>query len=411
MATLTCRFCGTDLEHTFVNLGATPIANDMLRAEQLIGMEPFYSLHVLVCHDCFLVQLPEFESPDKIFSDDYTYFSSYSQSWLDHASRYVDMMIERFGFGPDSFVVELASNDGYLLQYFDAKNVPVLGIEPTANTAQVAIDKGIPTRVEFFGTAVGERIAAEQGKADLILGNNVLAHVPDINDFVGGMKALLAAGGVITMEFPHLQRLVEQNQFDTIYHEHFSYLSFSAVTRVFAHHGLRMFDVEELSTHGGSLRIFACHADDESHAAEGRVAELLQREDELGMNALAYYQGYEQKVQSVKRGLLRALVDIKEAGGTVAAYGAAAKGNTLLNYCGIGTDFIDFAVDRSPHKQGRYLPGTRIPVEAPEVIEERKPDYLLILPWNLKDEIMRQTTSIRDWGGKFIVPIPEVEII
>ena len=410
MAIIECRFCGEGLRHTFVNLGATPIANDMLSEDQLIGMEPFYSLHVFVCEQCFLVQLPEFESADKIFSDDYTYFSSYSPSWLDHSKNYVEMMVDRFGFNEDSFVVELASNDGYLLQYFAEHNVPVLGIEPTSNTAQVAIDKGIPTLVEFFGTELGKETANGHGKADLVLGNNVLAHVPDINDFVGGMKELLSDTGVITMEFPHLQRLVEQNQFDTIYHEHFSYLSFSAVTRIFAHRGLRMFDVEELPTHGGSIRIYACH-EDAAFQTGKRADDLLAREDGLGMNALPYYQGYEEKVQRVKRSLLRALIGIKEEGKSVAAYGAAAKGNTLLNYCGIGTEFIDFAVDRSPHKQGRYLPGTRIPVLDPTVINDRKPDYLLILPWNLKNEIMAQTEFIREWGGKFVVPIPDIEIL
>jgi len=410
MTKIECRFCGEKLRHTFVNLGATPISNDMLSKEQLIGMEPFYSLHVFVCDQCFLVQLPEFESAEKIFSDDYTYFSSYSPSWLEHAKKYVEKMVDRFGFNENSLVVELASNDGYLLQYFSEYNVPVLGIEPTANTAQVAIDKGIPTLVEFFGTELGKNTAKTRGKADLVLGNNVLAHVPDINDFVSGMKQLLSENGIITMEFPHLQRLVEQNQFDTIYHEHFSYLSFSAVSRVFEHHGLRMFDVEELPTHGGSIRIYACHKDATRETCQ-RVTELLTRENELGMNALPYYQGYEKKVKQVKRSLLRVLIDLKEKGKTVAAYGAASKGNTLLNYCGIGTEFIDFVVDRSPHKQGRYLPGTRIPVLDPAIIKDRKPDYLLILPWNLKKEIITQNEFVREWGGKFIVPIPDTEIL
>lgn len=410
MTKIECRFCGERLRHTFVNLGATPISNDMLSKDQLIGMEPFYSLHVFVCDQCFLVQLPEFESAEKIFSDDYTYFSSYSPSWLEHAKKYVEMMVDRFSFNENSLVVELASNDGYLLQYFSEYNVPVLGIEPTANTAKVAIDKGIPTLVEFFGTELGRKTAQERGKADLVLGNNVLAHVPDINDFVGGMKQLLSENGIITMEFPHLQRLVEQNQFDTIYHEHFSYLSFSAVSRVFEHHGLRMFDVEELPTHGGSIRIYACHTDAPRETCQ-HVTELLTRENELGMNALPYYQGYGKKVRQVKRSLLRVLIDLKEKGKTVAAYGAASKGNTLLNYCGIGTEFIDFVVDRSPHKQGRYLPGTRIPVLDPAIIKDRKPDYLLILPWNLKKEIITQNEFVREWGGKFIVPIPDTEIL
>jgi SAM-dependent methyltransferase len=410
MHDLKCRFCGTNLENTFVDLGASPIANDMLSAEQLVGMEPFYSLHVYVCHKCFLVQVPQFEAPSKIFSDEYTYFSSFSESWLAHARDYVEMMMQRFGFDENSSVVELASNDGYLLQYFKERGVPVLGIEPTANTAKAAIDKGIPTRVEFFGESLANELKGEQVRPNLIIGNNVLAHVPDINDFVGGMKTLLADGGVVTMEFPHLQRLVEMKQFDTIYHEHFSYLSFSAVERVFKARGLRLFDVQELPTHGGSLRIFACHADDAGHKETDAVSSLRDREDSLGMNDLDYYRGFEEKVQGVKRALLSTLIEIREAGKTVAAYGAAAKGNTLLNYCGIRTDFVEFAVDRSPHKQGKYLPGTRIPVLDPRAIEERRPDYILILPWNLKNEIMKQTEFVREWGGKFIVPIPEVQI-
>ena len=410
MHDLKCRFCGTNLENTFVDLGASPIANDMLSAEQLVGMEPFYSLHVYVCHKCFLVQVPQFEAPSKIFSDEYTYFSSFSESWLAHARDYVEMMMQRFGFDENSSVVELASNDGYLLQYFKERGVPVLGIEPTANTAKAAIDKGIPTRVEFFGESLANELKGEQVRPNLIIGNNVLAHVPDINDFVGGMKTLLADGGVVTMEFPHLQRLVEMKQFDTIYHEHFSYLSFSAVERVFKARGLRLFDVQELPTHGGSLRIFACHADDAGHKETDAVSSLRDREDSLGMNDLDYYRGFEEKVQGVKRALLSTLIEIREAGKTVAAYGAAAKGNTLLNYCGIRTDFVEFAVDRSPHKQGKYLPGTRIPVLDPRAIEERRPDYILILPWNLKNEIMKQTEFAREWGGKFIVPIPEVQI-
>lgn len=404
-----CRFCGTPLTETFVDLGLSPICNDMVYPEKAKEMEPFYPLHTYVCEKCFLVQLEEFVSPENIF-DDYTYFSSYSTSWLAHCKQYTEKMIAERGINPESFVVELASNDGYLLQYFKEQNVPVLGIEPARNVAEHAIaEKGIPTEVKFFGVKTAEEVAAKYGKADLILGNNVLAHVPDINDFVGGMKVLLKPGGFITMEFPHLLNLMDYNQFDTIYHEHFSYLSWVAVSRVFEHHGLRLFDVEELPTHGGSLRIYGCHIDDPRPASDAARA-MKQRELDAGLETLEAYTDYTEKVKETKRKILEFLIQAKREGKQVVGYGAPGKGNTLLNYCGIMTDFIDYTVDRNPHKQGKLLPGSRIPVYPPEKIMETRPDYVFILPWNLKDEIMEQMKEIRTWGGKFVVPIPEIKV-
>jgi SAM-dependent methyltransferase len=375
-------------------------------------MEPFYPLHAYVCHQCFLVQLDEFVSPAVIFADGaYAYFSSYSDSWLQHVRDYADQVSERFSLGKDSHVVELASNDGYLLQWFVQKGIPVLGVEPAANTAKVAQDRGIPTVIRFFGTDTARDLAAQGKHADLLLGNNVLAHVPGLNDFVAGMKILLKPGGVITMEFPHLQRLVEENQFDTIYHEHFSYFSFVAVERVFAAHGLTLFDVEELSTHGGSLRIYGRHVDDLSKPVGSRVTELRAREQELGYEDLAIYAGFGERVKETKRKLLEFLMEAKRAGKQIVGYGAPGKGNTLLNYCGVRTDFLDYTVDRSPHKQGRFLPGTRIPILHPDRIAETRPDYVLILPWNLKDEITQQMANIRSWGGRFVVPVPEAAVL
>lgn len=405
-----CRFCGAELAHTFADLGMSPISNAFLTAEQLSRMEPFYPLHAYVCGSCFLVQLEEFESPRRIFGDDYAYFSSYSDTWLEHARRYTEAMIERFGLGARSQVIELASNDGYLLQYFRKKDIPALGIEPARNVAEAAIAKGIPTIIRFFGIATATELAAQGTRADLLLGNNVLAHVPDLNDFVAGMKIALKPAGVLTMEFPHLQRLIEGNQFDTIYHEHFSYFSFLTVEQVFARHGLQLFDVEEIPTHGGSLRIYGRHA--EGAAAPGtRVAELLARERQLGFERLETYHAFSRRVQETKWRLLEFLIAARHAGKTVVGYGAPAKGNTLLNYCGVRSDFLEFTVDRSPHKQNTFLPGTHIPVHAPERIDEVKPDYVLILPWNLKDEIIRQMAHIRSWGGKFVIPIPGVQVI
>jgi SAM-dependent methyltransferase len=403
-----CRFCGAPLEHTFADLGMSPLANSYVPPERVNAMEPFYPLHALVCSQCFLVQLEEFETADHIFSD-YAYFSSYSTSWLEHARRYAEAMIERFGFGPESHVVELASNDGYLLQYFQERGVPVLGVEPAENVAAVATEKGVPTEVAFFGTETARRLA-EVRQADLIAANNVLAHVPDLNDFVGGMKLLLAPGGTITVEFPHLQRLIDSNQWDTIYHEHFSYFSFLTVQRVFAAHGLRLFDVEELSTHGGSLRIYGCHADD-PRPAEGRAEALAERERAAGYETLETYTSYSGRVERDKREIVRLLTELKDQGARIAGYGAPAKGNTLLNYCGVRRDFIDYTVDRSPHKQGQYLPGTHIPIRAPEVLREERPDIVLILPWNLREEIMEQLAEIREWGGRFAVRAPDLRVL
>jgi hypothetical protein len=404
-----CRFCGTPLEHTFVDLGMSPLCESYLPADQLNQMEPFYPLHVYVCANCFLVQLEAYVSPEHIFTD-YAYFSSYSDSWLAHAKRYTDLMVERFGIGANSFVVELASNDGYLLQYFVEKKVPVLGIEPAANVAEVAVKKGVPSLVKFFGRETARELAASGKQADLLLGNNVLAQVPDLNDFVAGMKILLKPTGVVTMEFPHLQRLMEENQFDTIYHEHFSYFSFVTAEKIFAAHGITLFDVEELPTHGGSLRIYGRHAEDSSKPVTARANALREREIHAGYLRLETYARFAEQVRETKRKLLEFLIHAKRDGKHIAGYGAPGKGNTLLNYCAIRSDFLDYTVDRNPYKHGRFLPGTHVPIFPPERIRETKPDFLLILPWNLKDEIIKQNAFIREWGGKFVVPIPEVHV-
>jgi hypothetical protein len=405
-----CRFCSTELRTSFVDLGMSPLCQTHIEPEQLNSMERFYPLHAWVCESCFLVQLEEYVSPDDIFSD-YAYFSSYSDSWVEHARRYTDLVTRRFGLSANSLVNEIASNDGYLLQHFVAKQIPCLGIEPAANVAKVAVERGVRTTVRFFGRDSATQIAAEFGRPNLLLGNNVLAHVPDINDFVGGMKLLLAPGGVITMEFPHLLRLMDENQFDTIYHEHFSYLSFYSVEKVFAHHGLRLFDVEQIPTHGGSLRIYACHADDAAQPNGPAVDALRNEEIARGLTTISTYRQFEAGVKQTKRKLLQFLIDARNAGKTVVGYGAPGKGNTLLNYCGIRTDFLDYTVDRSPHKQGRYTPGTHIPILAPERIRETKPDYVLILPWNLKQEVTQQHAYVREWGGRFVVPIPAVTVL
>jgi 2-polyprenyl-3-methyl-5-hydroxy-6-metoxy-1,4-benzoquinol methylase len=389
----------------------SPLSNGFLKSEQLNKAEKFYPLHAYVCEKCLLVQLEEFESPDHIFANDYAYFSSYSESWLNHAKQYTDLMINSFQFNQSSRVIEIASNDGYLLQFFQAQSIPVLGIEPATNVAQVAIEKGVDTLVKFFGVETAQELVGQGKKADLLLGNNVLAHVPNINDFVAGMKIVLKPEGIITMEFPHLLRLIEQSQFDTIYHEHFSYLSFVTVEKIFAHHGLTLFDVEELPTHGGSLRIYAKHSENNKIKIDQRVEALKEVERQKGLGNLETYLNFSRKVQETKRKLLSFLIQVKIDGKTVVGYGAAAKGNTLLNYCGIRTDFIDYTCDRSPHKQGKFLPGTHIPIYSPDKIAETKPDYVLILPWNLKEEVTQQLSYIREWGGKFVVPIPEVEIL
>ena len=405
-----CRFCGHSLQVTFIDLGMSPPCQTHIEPHQLNHMEPFYPLHAWVCERCFLVQLEEYVTPGNIFSE-YAYFSSFADSWVEHARKYSVHMRERFGLGPGSLVMEIASNDGYLLQHFVAQGVPVLGIEPAANVAKVAQDKGVRTEVCFHGRSSADKIVAKYGLADLLLGNNVLAHVPDLNDFVAGMKRLLKRGGVITMEFPHLQRLMEQNQFDTIYHEHFSYFSFLTVEQVFAAHGLVLFDVEELPTHGGSIRIYARHAEDHSKAVGERPQQLRARELALGFDRLQTYQNFDEQVKSTKRKILSLLIELRNRGKTIVGYGAPGKGNTLLNYCGIRTDLLDYTVDRNPYKQGKYTPGTHIPILSPERIRDTRPDYVFILPWNLKDEICAQLSYVRDWGGRFIVPIPEPQVL
>ena len=405
-----CRFCHHELTHIFINLVNAPPSNSFLTKDQLNEPEVFYPLKLYVCDKCFLVQIDEYKKSDEIFNQDYAYFSSFSTSWLEHAKKYVDMITDRLELSTASHVMEIASNDGYLLQYFLEKQIPCLGIEPSANTAQTARKKGIETLEEFFGDDLAERLVQEGRKADLIIGNNVLAHVPDINNFVQGLKIALNSGGVVTMEFPHLMCLIQENQFDTIYHEHFSYLSFHTVRRIFAEHGLVLFDVEALSTHGGSLRIYARHDEDDSKPVTSNVTALLEKEASKGMLQLDYYLGFQQKADKVKHELLSFLLEQKKCGKIVSAYGAAAKGNTLLNYCGVKKDLIEFVVDASPHKQGKFLPGSHIPVVAEEMIKLNKPDYILILPWNLKDEIINQLNYANGWGAKFAIPIPLLEI-
>ena len=412
-----CRLCGAPLEHVVADLGVSPVANDFLREEDLGRMEPFYPLCARVCGVCLLVQLEAFEPPERIFSDDYAYFSSYSTGWLDHARRYTDEVVERLGLGAGSKVVEIASNDGYLLQYFVERGIPVLGVEPTANTAAVAIAKGVPTEVRFFGRETAADLRADHS-ADLLIANNVLAHVPDLNDFVAGLALLLAPDGVLTIEFPHLLRLLEEAQFDTIYHEHYSYFSLLTASRALERHGLAIFDVEELPTHGGSLRIYAGHApgavSDLGATPRGepgeRVLELRARERAAGLEELATYLAFAERVRREKREIVRFFIEQKDAGVSIAGYGAPAKGNTLLNYCGIGRDFIDYTVDLNPHKQGRYLPGSRIPVRDPEEIRRTQPDLVFILPWNIRDEVIEQLAFVRDWGGRFAARAPEIRI-
>lgn len=406
-----CRFCKTELSDVFIDLVNSPASNSFLSKEQLNEPEVFYPLKVYTCPKCFLVQVDEYKKSDAIFSSDYVYFSSYSTSWLAHAKKYVEMMVERFSFNSSSQVIEIASNDGYLLQYFHEKKIPVLGIEPTANTAAVAKEKGIDSVIEFFGTELANKLVAKNIKADLLLGNNVLAHVPDIVDFVGGMKIILKDTGVITMEFPHLMQLVDNNQFDTIYHEHFSYLSFHTVKQIFESKGLEIFDVEELPTHGGSLRIYAKHKNDASKTIAENVHLLLKKEEAKGLNGLSYYDNFQQKALKVKLDLTDFLIEQKRADKKVAAYGAAAKGNTLLNFCGIKNDLVEFVTDANPHKQNKFLPASHIPVVNEQFLKDAKPDYVIILPWNLADEITKQLSYIKDWGGKFVVPIPSLQII
>jgi SAM-dependent methyltransferase len=404
-----CRLCGEGLEHTFADLGMSPLCESFLTVDQLDAAEPFFPLHVQVCSVCFLVQLREYVSPEHIFTE-YAYFSSYSTSWVAHAKAYCEMIRDRLGLGADSLAVELASNDGYLLQHFLPFGVPVLGVEPAANVAKAAVEKGIPTRVDFFSEALAEQLVVEGFQADLILGNNVLAQVPDLNDFVRGMRHLLKPQGVITLEFPHLLRLMEGNQFDTIYHEHFSYFSFVTIEKLAVRHGLKLIDVDELGTHGGSIRVYLAHQASEWQPTSA-VAEMLSREHGLGFLNIQHYGSFADQVRRTKRKLLAFLISAKDEGKTICGYGAPGKGNTLLNYCGIGTDFLDFTVDRNHYKHGRFTPGMHIPIHDVGALEVAKPDYILILPWNLRDEIVRQMQQVGSWGGKFVVPIPEVRVI
>jgi 2-polyprenyl-3-methyl-5-hydroxy-6-metoxy-1,4-benzoquinol methylase len=404
-----CRFCGTGLRHTLVDLGMSPLCESFVSLDRLNQMEAFYPLHVRVCENCFLVQLEAYVSPEEIFRE-YAYFSSYADSWLAQCKAYTDLVIDRFGLNQTSQVIELASNDGYLLQYFIAQNIPVLGVEPATNIAKVAIDQGIPTLNEFFGQECARNLVGQGQQADLIAANNVLAHVPELNDFVAGIKILLKPQGVFTGEIQHLIKLMVENQFDTIYHEHFCYHTFTTLEKIFAAHGMKLFDVEELPTHGGSLRIYACHADNSSQPVSDRAIALRESERAAGFATIERYTNFEEQVRETKRKLLEFLIAAKRAGKTVVGYGAPGKGNTLLNYCGIRTDFLDYTVDRNPYKHGKFLPGTHIPIYPPSKIQETKPDYVLILPWNFKDEIMTQMSVIRDWGGQFVVPIPKLTV-
>ena len=405
-----CRHCGSSVTVSFCDLGMSPLANSYVSVEQIDRAESFYPLHAYVCGECFLVQLQEFESPEQIFSD-YAYFSSYSDSWVAHCRQYVEQMVARYGLGSEQLVIEVASNDGYLLKFFKEKGVPVLGIEPAANVARAAQDLGIETLVEFFNPTLAETLVRRGIQADLLLGNNVLAHVPDLNGFVRALKLALKPSGVITLEFPHLLELIRERQFDTIYHEHFSYLSLGTVERVFSKFGLKVFDVDRLATHGGSIRVYATHAENAMQTISGHVNEMLSEEASAGLGSLTTYRAFSDEVKKTKRALLRFLIYAREQGKSVVGYGAPAKGNTLLNYCGVRTDLLDYTVDRSPHKQGRFLPGVRLPIYPPEKIRETKPDYVLILPWNIKDEVMSQMSFVRQWGGRFVVPIPRTMVM
>ena len=410
MAPPACRFCGHPLTVTFIDLGMSPLCESFLPADRLNHMEPFYPLHAYVCDSCFLVQLEEYVSPEAIFSE-YAYFSSYSASWLEHSRRYVDTMVQGLGITHVSRVIEVASNDGYLLQYFLPHGLVPLGIEPAANVAREAEAKGVPTLIEFFTSELAESLVQQGRAADLIIGNNVLAQVPNLRDFVEGLRILLRSSGVVTLEFPHVLRLMDGNQFDTIYHEHFSYFSLLTAERIFAAHGLTLYDVEELPTHGGSLRVYLRHSEEVTPPVTPRMNELRERELERGLGDLSGYAAFAPRVEKTKRVLLGFLIGAKEEGKTVVGYGAPGKGNTLLNYCGIRTDLLDYTVDRNPHKWGMFLPGTHIPVFPPERLAETQPDYVLILPWNLREEIMAQLEYIRAWGGRFVVPIPEVQVL
>ena len=404
-----CRFCGASLQRTFVDLGMSPLCESYPAAQDFKKGEVYYPLHVYTCEKCFLVQLEEYERVENIFSD-YPYFSSFSDSWLAHCENYCLAMTKRFGLNTKSFVMEVASNDGYLLQYFVRQQIPVLGIEPAANVAKVAVEKGVPTLVRFLGVQTAKELVAERGGADLVLGNNVLAQVPDLNDFVEGLKILLKPTGVLTLEFPHLLRLIEWNEFDTIYHEHFSYFSLLTTVKILEAHGLKVFDVDELSTHGGSLRVYACRAENTNQPVQPAVARVIDAEKKAGLASPEGYERFAAQVKETKFALVEFLLSAAREGKKVAGYGAPGKSATLLHYCGIGRDLIQFTVDRSPYKQGRFLPGSHIPIYHPDKIREERPDYVVILPWNLKDEIMKQLAFIREWGGKFVVPIPKVTV-
>jgi 2-polyprenyl-3-methyl-5-hydroxy-6-metoxy-1,4-benzoquinol methylase len=406
---MNCRACHTELTSVFIDLGATPVSNSFLTLEQLTAPEIYYPLKVFTCSNCFLVQLDEYKKATEIFSDDYVYFSSYSRTWLEHAKNYVHKIVQRKALNSQSLVVEIASNDGYLLQYFKEINIPVLGIEPSGSVAKAAQEKGVETLIAFFGATLAQKLVAENKQADLLVGNNVLAHVPDINDFVKGLQILLKPDGMVTLEFPHLLNLINEIQFDTIYHEHFSYLSFISVQRIFESQGLELFDVEALSTHGGSIRIYGQHPG--VRPISTAVMELITKETAAGMKEMDYYQGFQQKVNLLKYDLLRFLIAQKMAGKRVAGYGAAAKGNTFLNYCGIKPDLLAMVADASPAKQQKYLPGSHIPVVSENELRDYKPDFVLILPWNIKTEIMEQLAYIRTWGGKFVIAIPRLQVL
>ncbi len=403
-----CRFCNSRLEHVFLDLGKIPSSNSFLKKEEL-EKEKTYPLCVYICEKCLLVQIPEIRTPDELFSN-YAYFSSFSDSWLNHAEEYVKMMIKRFNLNKSSRIVEIASNDGYLLKFFAELNIPVLGIEPASNVAKSAIKKGIPTLEKFFNTDTAKELKEKNQQADVLLGNNVLAHVPDVNNFVKGMKILLKPNGIITMEFPHILQLINQNQFDTIYHEHFSYFSFFIIQKIFFSQGLTIFDVEEIPTHGGSLRIFVKHSENKIYEIKESVKNLIKKENDIGLHDYSTYLGFSKKIENIKKKLNEFLEKSHLEERSVVCYGAPAKGNTLLNYCRISPDQIEYTVDLSPHKQGLFLPGTHLPIKSPLIIKETKPDYIIILPWNLKDEIMKQMKDIKEWGGKFVIPIPEVKI-
>jgi len=405
-----CLNCGSKLKTTFSDLGTSPLCEEFVKPEHVNRGQKIYPLHVYVCDECLLVQVEEYVSPEEIYSD-YYYFSSYSDSWLQHARDYTDFMVQNYPIDKDSFVVEVASNDGYLLQYFKEKGIPVLGVEPSENVASAALKKDIPTEKVFFGEKNAEKLREDYGLADLILGNNVLAHVPDINDFVKGLRVMLKDNGIVTFEFPHLMQLVENNQFDTIYHEHFFYYSLLAVKQIFEKHGMKLFDVQELATHGGSIRIFAAHSENDEYRIQDSVSRMLATEKEKGYEDIDFYKAFDENVRQIKRDILELLIGLKNQGKTIAGYGAPGKGNTLLNYCGIRKDFIEFTVDRNPNKHGQLLPGSLIPIFHPDKLKEAKPDYVFILPWNLKEEIMGQVSYVRDWGGKFIIPIPAPIIV